>query len=151
MDSLGFEPGPYLRASDPPPPKGLRSLMLVVTRPLQGEARELCQKMLQAMKMPASQIRHLEISEPSLGAIEESLRDQTQICLVMGLEIAAEILGMPASPALRGQQHSLEKWGSVSIFSTHSPEDVLSDASLKRPVWDDLQAAMKTFVPEGRF
>lgn len=106
--------------------------MLVVTRPLQGEARELCQKMLQAMKMPVSQIRHIEISEPSASAIDESLRDQTQVCIVMGFE-------------------NFEKWENVSIFSTHSPAAVIADASLKRSVWDDLQAAMKTFVPEGRY
>jgi hypothetical protein len=149
-DALGFEETPYLRATEGSlqlSSQAPRKTLLVLSRPLQAEARELCLKMLQAMKLPETQLRHAELASGSVDRLDASLCAQTQTCIILGLDIAAEFLGMDRSPALRGPSHRLESWPLVDILVTHSPEDCLADASLKRPVWDDLQSVRQRFVP----
>lgn len=149
-DTLGFEEAPYFRASESntqPSPETQRKTLLVLSRPLTGEPRELCQKMLQAMKVRPSQLRHVELEKGSVESLDASLREQTQICIVLGFDLAAEFLGAQTSASLRGPAHRLDSWPAVDIYVTHAPKDCLSDPSLKRPVWDDLQSVMHRFVP----
>ncbi len=149
-DALGFEDSPYYRASEPRTPLPLlatRRTLLVLSRPQQTEARELCLKMLQAMKLPTTQLRHAELASGSVAALDANLREQTQICIILGFDIAAEFLGVDSAASLRGPSHRLEAWPWVDVYVTHSPEDCLADASLKRPVWDDLQSVRHRLVP----
>ncbi|MEO5667130.1 MAG: hypothetical protein ABIR96_03650 [Bdellovibrionota bacterium] len=153
LESLGFEPSPYFNPSDRPLARSslaatdsLRTKLVIVTAPLQGEARELCLKMIHAMKLPTAQLEHVELALADLMVLETELRDRTQICLVMGLEFASTLLGTAAG---RGQAYRHADWHTVEIWATHSPEDVLLDAALKRPVWDDLQSVLRNFSPHG--
>lgn len=146
LEILGYEAAPYLRKGETPPAvAATRDLFLVVTRPLQGEARELCSKMLQALKLSSSQLQHVELEAPSIAALDETSRKRARLCLAMGFDVAGGLLEAAASPHLRGAGHRSSSWNEVAIYATYSPADCIADASLKRPVWDDLQALLKVF------
>jgi|GEM_PF-3327401 len=154
LETLGFEAGPYCRPTDPrgttETSQGVtrevaRETLLVLSPRLNPETRELCSKMLQAMKLPSPALAHLEVDHATLKDLGEEFRRSTRVCLLMGFDLAATVLGVEASPALRGRPHFHPTWPTVEFWTTHAPSELVVDASLKRPAWDDIQDVLRRF------
>ena len=124
-------------------------------QPFVGKAGDLLTKMIQAMGLKRADVYLSNVVKPrssrtkraeSLNACEPFLRKQIESVrpevIVSFGEFATEILLRDAEPMakLRGQWRDYQ---GIAGMPTFHPAELLRDASMKKPVWVDLQAVMQ--------
>ncbi len=123
--------------------------------PFVGKAGELLTKMLQAMGLKRSDVYLLNVVKPrsarnkteqSLNACEPFLRQQIEAVqpevIVSFGDFSSRVLLRDDTPMpnLRGQWREYQ---GIALMPTFHPGELLRDASMKKPVWIDLQAVMQ--------
>ena len=124
-------------------------------QPFVGKAGDLLTKMIQAMGLSRSDVYLSNVVKPrssrtkraeSLNACEPFLRKQIEdvgpeVIVAFG-DFSAEILLRDEQPMskLRGQWREYQ---GIPVMPTFHPAELLRDASMKKPVWVDLQVVMQ--------
>ena len=124
-------------------------------QPFVGKAGDLLTKMIQAMGLTRDDVYLSNVVKPrssrtkraeSLNACEPFLRKQIEsvrpeVIVAFG-DFATEILLRDGQPMakLRGQWRDYQ---GIAVMPTFHPAELLRDASMKKPVWVDLQAVMQ--------
>jgi DNA polymerase len=105
----------------------------------------LLERIIGAMGLPPD--RHRVISFNDLeGWLPQ--RPEPRVIVALGPRVTARLLKTDEPlDALRGRFHQR---GDISVMPTWPPEQLLSDPSLKRPVWDDMKQVMALLQREER-
>jgi hypothetical protein len=104
---------------------------------LEGEAGELANKMIQAMKLKPDDVAVLEWTSAVPEDVRDAWNDWDGIALSFGELAAAQLTG---SPSLSG---SWLDAGSRRIMVTDAPSRLLAEPERKKIAWAHLQQVMK--------
>ncbi len=104
---------------------------------------ELLERIIAAMGLPPE--RHRVISFNDLeGRLAQA--SDPRVIVALGPRVTARLLETDEPlESLRGRFHQR---GDASVMPTWPPEHLLSDPSLKRPVWDDMKQVMALLQKE---
>lgn len=98
-----------------------------------GEAAPLFEKILAAVDIKRSSVAFADF-----GSVEAAVRAGPRAVVALGDAAAERMLSSSEGVArLRGRWHAV---AGVPLLVTYHPAALLRDASLKRPVWEDMKA-----------
>ena len=113
--------------------------------PLFGEAEQLADRMVKAMKLEAPDVLWIEWPATDAGTIPEDALD----LVAQAAHRPILVFGREAAEVLTGQNVTPGKWiefrGS-KLMTTLSPKELLRAPELKKTAWAHLQAVMKEMV-----
>jgi len=124
--------------------------------PLAGEPGALLDRMIVAMGLTPETVYVCSVVKCALPESDELDVEEREACTshlasqleAVGPEVVVS-LGEDAARALVGPiardanwRGVWRSWQGIPVMPTHSPAEVLADPTLRRPVWEDLQAVM---------
>lgn len=109
-----------------------------------GQAGDLLQKILAAMKVSLDSVSLCNVSDPA--AVTNHVQTvRPKIVIALGSRAAAVVTGRQEPlESLRGRFFNFQ---GTKAMPTYHPLQLLENPALKRPVWEDMQQVMKIMEP----
>jgi uracil-DNA glycosylase len=128
-------------------PTSVGAKLIFISDPIQGQAAQLLDRMIEAMGVPRTDVSIL--SAEAAGALDLST---PHIFVALGEKATQELLQSGGSPLasesfanLRSRFHTYRGSKLISVFH---PSELLKSPLLKKDVWQDLQKVVKEMGSE---